>query len=89
MTMKTKVDVMGTTVTTASKYKKSKAARLLNQVTSKNQPTSGNRPSLPNQALYGWHGYEFMKRAFIDANPDSTASENEQACHRFARLAGV
>ena len=42
-----------------------------------------------NQPLRGMQGYEFLKRAFTEANPNSTASEYDQACFRFARMAGV
>jgi hypothetical protein len=68
---------------------KNKAVRASTQTASKKHHTNNNESTSRHQALYGWHGYEFMKRAFIDANPNSTASEYEQACHCFARLAGV
>ena len=48
-----------------------------------------NKYSSPHQGLSGWHLYEFLKRSFIDANPRCTSTEYDQACYRFARLAGV
>jgi hypothetical protein len=42
-----------------------------------------------NQSLRGLHGYEFMKRSFIEDNHNCTSTEYDQACYRFARLAGV
>lgn len=41
------------------------------------------------QFLYGYHNYEFLKNAFLSSNPNCTSAEYEQACCRFARLAGV
>lgn len=51
---------------------------------------SNNNNSLPvQQALSGWHLYEYLKRSFTEANPRCTSTEYDQACYRFARLAGV
>lgn len=54
-----------------------------------NFKSKNNNSSSGQQELSGWHLYEFLKRSFIEANPRCTSIEYDQACYRFARLAGV
>lgn len=71
-----------------SKY--ANAQQELGKGTKQKQLTRKTSKSKSNhQGLSGWHLYEFLKRSFIDANPRCTSTEYDQACYRFARLAGV
>lgn len=74
---------------TTSETAKNKAVRAATQTASVKQPENHSKFKSRNQALRGMQGYEFLKRAFTDANPNCTSTEYDQACHRFARLAGV
>ena len=74
---------------TDSDTTKNKAVRAATQTASVNQFTNHSKIKPRNQPLRGIQGYEFLKRAFTEANPNCSCSDYDQACHRFARMAGI
>lgn len=74
---------------TTSEATKNKAVRAATQTASVNQPSNHSKIKPHNQALRGMQGYEFLKRAFTEANPNCSCSDYDQACYRFSRMAGV
>ena len=74
---------------TTSENSKNKAVRAATHTAFVKHQQNNTDSSPKHQGLSGWHLFEFLKRSFIESNPRCTSTEYDQACYRFARLAGV